>query len=103
MTRKLAPKLAPSVVPKHGNGLLLPGGQPGHRGGGGRPSSAYREWVTDVFESDACKAQVRKILENADHPAFSSLFGKLAVHVLGLPKREESDPEGKRIYILSDL
>jgi hypothetical protein len=83
MGKKLAPKLAPNVVPKHGNGRLLPGGQPGHRGGGGRPPTSYREWVTAALNSQECRAQVLAILHDSGHPAFSSVFGRLLPYAAG--------------------
>lgn len=89
----LAQKLAPTVVPRHGNGRLLPGGQRGHKGGGGRPPVAFKDWVREVYNSEITRAQVQKILEDADHPAFSSLFGKLLVYVLGPPNAAESDDD----------
>jgi len=98
-TPYLARKLAPTVVPGHGHGRLLPGGQPGHKGAGGRPPAAFKDWVREIFESDAAKAQVRRILEDADHPAFSSVFGKLLVYVLGPPKAAESDDAIPHVFM----
>ena len=78
---------------------MLSGGQPGHRGGSGRPPAAFKEWVRDVYNSDATRAQVQKILADADHPAFSSLFGKLLVYVLGPPNAAESDDEIPHVFM----
>lgn len=49
----LARKLAPTVIPVHGHGRLLPGGQPGHKGAGGRPPAVFRDWVKEIFQSEA--------------------------------------------------
>ncbi len=38
------------VIPKHGNGQLLPGGQPGNRGGYGRPRSEIRKAAALAFD-----------------------------------------------------
>lgn len=96
----LARKLAPTVIPVHGHGRLLPGGQPGHKGAGGRPPAVFRDWVKEIFESEAARAQVKRILEDADHPAFSSVFGKLLVYVVGTPHPSERDDSGPCVVIL---
>lgn len=83
---KLAQKLAPTVIPRHGHGRLLSGGQPGHKGAGGRPQNAYKDWVRELLESDKVRAEVKRVMEDADHPAFNAVFGKLLVYVFGPPK-----------------
>lgn len=88
-TPKLAQKLAPSVVPVHGNGRLLPGGQPGHKGSGGRPRNSYREFVQELLESDEARAQLETIIHDCNHPAFSSVYGKLLAYLQVLLSREK--------------
>jgi len=97
----LGQKLAATVIPVHGNGRLLPGGQPGHRGAGGRPPNSYKDWVKELFESDEARTQIKRIIEDADHPAFSAVFGKLLVYVLGPPQSVVADDETP--YVVLDI
>ena len=98
--QKLARKLAPTVIPAHGNGRLLPAGQPGHKGGGGRPAHAYRDWLREIFESKEGKAQIRRILQDADHPAFSTVYGKLLGYVLGPPPSAIAEDNARAVVIM---
>lgn len=79
---------------------MLSGGLPGHKGAGGRPPSSYKDWVKERFESEDARAQVKRIIEDADHPAFSAVFGKLLCYVLGPPKSTTADYEGPSVIIL---
>jgi len=101
-TPKLAQKLAPTVVPKHGHGRLLPGGQPGHKGGGGRPPSGFKDWIKDLFESEKAKAQIQRVMEDADHPAYSAVLGKLLVYVLG-PPHAATSADDDLPYVIMDI
>lgn len=90
---KLAEKLAATVVPAHGGGRLLPKGQPGHTGGGGRPSNEFRHWAAAELNSVECRAQLEKVLRNSEHPAFSSVLGKLLPYAFGNPMAQDTNPD----------
>src|SRR5512133_946141 len=77
-------------VPSHGRGKLNCGGTPGHKGGSGRPKDELKAFWGAVLNGTASRREVRRILQNADHPAFVSLYSKLAIHVVGVPGKDEN-------------
>jgi hypothetical protein len=102
LTKELA-KLG-QFVPRHGRGKLNTGGTPGHKGGSGRPPDKLKAFWASVLNGAASQKEVRRVLENADHPAFASLYAKVALHLVGVPTKAESrEQDNDEIMIVLDL
>lgn len=67
--------------------------------GGGRPTNEVRAKARDIIERPKVRAAVIAILENAEHPQFTSLWSKMAAYAYGQPAAivEHSGPEGEEI------
>lgn len=89
-------------VPIHGRGKLNSGGTPGHRGGTGRPSDKLKAFWASVLNGEVSRGEVRKVLENADHPAFVALYSKIALHLVGAPGGRQESGEEDEIWIALD-
>jgi|ERR1035437_1757325 hypothetical protein len=103
---KLAPKLAQPEkrIPAHGNGELLTGGVPGHKGAGGRPPNQYKIWLESKLNDNRSKGELTKVLHNNLHPAYASVLGKVMVHVIGVPGRAaDADPGDGPSAVIIDL
>ena len=63
---------------KTGNGHFMPGHDPrrGHglKGRSGRKPDWIKDFCDDLLADPKCKAQVRAILRNKDHPAFATMW-----------------------------
>jgi hypothetical protein len=62
------------TVAGRNGGRLLAGGKPGNKGGTGRPPNWLREFCDSLLASPKCKAAVRAILSDANHPAFATMW-----------------------------
>lgn len=90
--------------PAHGKGELLTGGVPGHKGGGGRPPHAYKAFLENRLQTPRAKGQLTRVLNNNNHPAYSSVLGKILPHVLGIPGRaRDADPADGPSAVILDL
>jgi hypothetical protein len=100
LTKKLAKPA--QFVPSHGRGKLNIGGTPGHRGGSGRPPDKLKAFWASVLNGKASQKELRRVLENADHPAFAALYSKLALHLIGMPGKAmgRNDDEAKILVVL---
>lgn len=65
-----APKTA-TRVPKHGNGALLVGGQPGNKGGG-RPPEAFKAMLARLRESPALAQSLEQAIQDHTGRGFAS-------------------------------
>ena len=68
------------------NGGKLLTGNPGNKGGTGRPPDWLKLWCDDLLANPKCKQQVEDILEDKKHPAFSTMWSKVADRAHGRPK-----------------
>lgn len=94
MARKLAAKLAaPKKIKQPHGGALLSGGIPGHPGTGGRPANWLKEFCDDLLADPKCKAEVRAVLKDRKHPAFSSMWAKVSDRAHGRPVQPISFPD----------
>jgi hypothetical protein len=90
-------------VPAHGGGKLNAGGTPGHRGGSGRPPNELKAFWASLLNGEASRNELKRVLENADHPAFATLYSKIALHLVGPPVRAQNDPDEEQIMVVLDL
>ncbi len=78
-----------AISPK-GGGKLVPG-NPGNRGGAkgrsGRKPDIYRDLCRELVESPAAQKSVRKILGDARHPHFATIYKHLAEYAHGKPEQ----------------
>ena len=65
---KTARKTA-TVIPAHGKGALLAGGQIGNKGGG-RPPDEWKATMRRLRDRWLVAAEAEKVLENPSHPAW---------------------------------
>lgn len=107
---KTAPETAKEVTkpgrrtPAHGKGELLTGGQPGNKGGPGRPPNQYKIWLESKLNDNRSKGELTKVLHNNLHPAYASVLGKVMVHVIGVPGRAaDADPADGPSAVIIDL
>lgn len=69
------------------NGGKLNTGNKGHDGTkAGRKPQLYKDFIAEVLEGKKHLNAVQWILEHRSHPAFSSVYGKVLIHHLGIPK-----------------
>ncbi len=70
--------------PKANGGALLSAGQPGNKGGTGRPPDAFRELCRELACSGSVAAAA--ILQLPDHPAYIGALKWATEHGYGKPK-----------------
>jgi len=69
-------------------------GNPGNKGGSGRPSDAFRIWCRAVLERKTTTKAVADVADNPDHPAFLPAVKFLAGYGYGLPEQKVTgDPD----------
>ena len=90
-------------VPAHGRGKLNAGGTPGHRGGSGRRPDELKDFWASLLNGDASRNELRRVLEDADHPAFATLYSKIALHLVGPPARKPDQSDEDQIMVVLDL
>jgi hypothetical protein len=90
-------------VPAHGHGKLNVGGTPGHRGGSGRPSNELKAFWASLLNGETSRNELKRVLENADHPAFATLYSKIALHLVGPPTREQDRDDGDQVMVVLDI
>ena len=98
MSEELATKLA-SRVPKHGHGRLLVGGVKGHRGAGGRPPNWLKDFCDDLLADSKCKTQVKAILQDKDHPAFATMWSRVAERAHGKAEQTVHKTEDRKVTL----
>ncbi|CAN5706118.1 hypothetical protein BH23GEM1_BH23GEM1_00550 [soil metagenome] len=97
---ELATKLAarkPRLIPQpNGRGALLSGGVPGHRGGTGRPPSAFTELCRQMASGERTVNQIERILQSHSDPQFMAALRWASEHGYGKPAQavELSGPDG---------
>lgn len=67
------------------NGGTLKVGNPGNKGGTGRPANWLRDWCDELLARDENKAAVERVLKDEKHPAHSTMWGKIADRAHGKP------------------
>lgn len=99
ITRKEGETTPPTRV-GHRAGGKLKSGNKGHDGTkAGRKPKAYHQLLQDVLEGAVHQREVRKVLEDSNHPAFGTVYSKVLVHHLGVPKVK--DATGEERYLIS--
>lgn len=93
-------KLKNGPTQKGRNGGTLRKGNPGNRGGTGRPPHAFRHFCQDVLADPNTRKAIRKIARSPDSPGAVNLFGKLALFGYGPPKSEGE--EGSDVQVVMD-
>lgn len=71
-------------VPAHGKGELNVG-NPGNKGGTGRPPDAFRAMCAALASSDDVEKNVRLILTKPDHPLYLGALKWASEHGYGKP------------------
>ena len=85
------------------NGGKLKTGNKGHDGTkAGRKPEAYKDFIEKVLTGKRHLEAVRGILNNKNHPAFSSVYGKVLIHHLGIPKVKDGG-EGESPHVSIDI
>lgn len=107
-TRKVASRkkkgLAPAPMRAAPRGGRLRSGNPGNKGGTGRPKNEYREFLRKLLRGKNHQAQLKLILENCNHPAFSAVYGKVVVHAEGIPQSaDEGGDAASRPHVHLDV
>lgn len=94
-----AEKTAPSRPGRNGGKLNT--GNKGHDGRkAGRKPKAYKDFLEKVLTGQKHMNQVKGILENKNHPAFPSVYGKALLHHMGIPgPRDPGDGQTPHISI----
>lgn len=75
--RKTPAKAPATRTPKHGGGKLRTG-NPGNKGGPGRPPDAWKELCRDLASRPAMIKSAEKVLKNPKHPAWLGAWKFLA-------------------------
>lgn len=93
------PSAAP--VPQPHGGFLIPGAGGGPQPGSGRKPDWLKAWCDDLLASEESKTQVEAILKDRKHPAFSTMWGKVADRAHGKPKEtvEHTGKDGGPIQV----
>ena len=73
------------LVTQHHGGALVSGGNPGNIGGPGGVPTGYRFYMRDIIDSKQHRDEFRRVMENADHPAFMAATKHAAAYAEGLP------------------
>ena len=60
----------------------------GVKGRSGRPPNWLRDFCDDLLADPKCKAAVRKILGNPNHPAFSAMWKTVGERAHGKPEQK---------------
>ena len=88
-------------MPGLNGGRLNAGGTPGNSGGkkgrSGRRPDWLRQFCDNLLASAKCKAQVRAILGDKDHPAFATMWKAVSERAHG--KAEQQINHGGTIVI----
>lgn len=72
------------LIPQAHGGALKVGGTKGNKGG--RPPTEHVEWCRSAIGNPKTEKEVLKILHNAEHPQFASMWGKVADRAYGRVK-----------------
>lgn len=79
---KTATSKLPALIPQpNGKGALLSGGMPGNAGGTGRPPNWLKDFCDELL--DKHRDQIGVVLGNADHPAYATMWAKVAERAHG--------------------
>jgi hypothetical protein len=90
-------KEIPTRKGKHGGTLRI--GNPGNKGGTGRPPNAFRHFCQEVLADPNTRKAIRKIARSSDNPASVNLFGKLALFGYGPPRSEGSEDSDVQVVM----
>lgn len=80
-----------AVSPLSGGRIPLgahPANTGGKKGRSGRRPNWLREFCDDMLADPKCKAAVRKILSNPDHPAFAAMWKATGERAHGKPEQK---------------
>lgn len=69
--------------------------------GPGRPTKRFKAWCRRAIANPRTKKQVRKILQNSNHPAFKAMWAEVAAHAHGRPAQAVA--LDARVTTLEDL
>lgn len=95
--RKARAKKVPTRKGKRGGSLRS--GNPGNKGGTGRPPNAFRHFCQEVLADPNTRKAIRKIARSPDSPGAVNLFGKLALFGYGPPKSEGSEASDVQVVM----
>ncbi len=84
----ITPDLTPDRPGAFGGGLLRTG-NPGNKGGTGRPSNALKAIWAEMLEHKKTIESQWTILGDPTHPQWTSLWSKMAYIVNGLPGKQD--------------
>jgi hypothetical protein len=73
-------------TPKHGGGKLRTG-NPGNKGGPGRPPKEFKEMCRRLVGSEAMEGTFTRVLKKPTHPAWTPTVKLLTEHGYGAPDR----------------
>jgi hypothetical protein len=95
-----------ALVPQPHGGAIRHGGK--NKGGPGRPPKAYKQFLADCLNDGAGREELLSVVRNSNHPAYATLLGKIWLHLLGSPPRQELQTLIERdnppaVYRLHDL
>lgn len=85
------PSITPTRTPAHGRGELRTG-NPGNKGGPGRPRSVVVEHFARTLEGKKARAARARILNDHSHPHHVALTRIALAYTEGIPTKS-SDPE----------
>ena len=96
------PKTAEKTAVSPLNGSRIPlgahvGNTGGKKGRSGRRPEWLREFCDDLLASPKCKAQVKAILADKDHPAFATMWKAVAERAHG--KAHQNVTHGGKIQV----
>lgn len=81
---KRSAKTSVVKVPQaHGGALQV--GNPGNKGGTGRPPNWLKDWCDELLANDKAKKQVEEILQDKDHQAYHQMWKAVSDRAAGKP------------------
>lgn len=75
------------VVPDHGRGLIKTGGNPGNKGGSGRPPERIRVTARQMLEEDVLP-EMQRIVKEGENDGHKIAAGR-TISDIGMPKQHE--------------
>lgn len=98
-------KSRPKSRPGHnGGGTLIAGQGRGPKKGApnaGRPKNEFLAWCSTLLNDPQCRSQVEAVVKDKAHPAFSTMWSRLAERVHGKPEQKINlDGEIRQIAIV---
>lgn len=84
----------PVLIPQPHGGAIRSGGYPGNPGGTGRPPDAFKRLCRELASGEKTQDEVRKILEDKDHPQFVAALRWASENGYGKPEQRISGSIG---------